>query len=423
MADHFYVELAPGYVRLRSKLGFQSRWLGMYWSPDRRPLSSLEQAYLEYAETQEVEGGYIPDERSSVWDTEEDLYEDHERQLEEETYIESLDPEEAEEYIAGRELARARKAAEARRGRGVKGMSTRSRQEMWRWVLTLPFEMLGERPLWITLTYPGEWRHWVSDGRTFERHRCAFAEAWFRDFGERPMGLWSKEFQLAEGRPHLHMLLRGPAAMSDADYRGFQALTRLGNANVRRMGKRQGRFWTPPIGPKYGGVTAVNMLQSWSHITTKGQVENHGRRGVNVRAEFYSPNDAVGQSMRRSAIAAYMAGEAAKFGQKVPPDNFGTVGRYFGAFGGQSGFNPTVERLEIDKDVWPQLNRRLTLLDAIRKRAKGRPLSDEAKRRRPWQGLTVGGIGHEEYARLYARAYRAAVRNRPKSVEPIAEAG
>lgn len=165
------------------------------------------------------------------------------------------------------------------------------------------------------------------------------------------------------------------------------------------------------------------MLHSWSHITTKGQVENHRRRGVNVRAVFYSPNDEVARTMRRSAIAAYMAGEAAKLGQKVPPDNFGTVGRYFGPFGQKSGFKPTVELLEIEKDVWLQLNRRLTLLDAMRKRAKGRPLSEEAKRRRPWQGLTVAGIAAEEYARLYAGAYRAAVRKRRKHVEPMAEAG
>jgi len=61
--------------------------------------------------------------------------------------------------------------------------------------------MRGERPLWITLTYPGDWRPWVPDGPTLERHRRALGEAWYRAFGERPVGFWSKEFQLAEGRP------------------------------------------------------------------------------------------------------------------------------------------------------------------------------------------------------------------------------
>jgi hypothetical protein len=298
-----------------------------------------------------------------------------------------------EEYLEELELAAAKKAAAARLGRGARGMSERSRREMWRWVLSLPFDMLGDRPFWITLTYPGEWQPWVSDGRTFERHRRAFGEAWHRGFGERPIGLRSKEFQLQEGRPHLHLLMKGPDAMSDDDYRGFQRLTRLGNDNVRRWGKRKGRSWTPPIGPTFGGDTAVQMLRWWSQITTGGTVENHARRGVNVRTVFYARDDAVAATMRRAALAAYMAGEASKATQKVPPDGFGTVGRYFGTFGYQAGFKPAVELLVVEEDVWRELNRRPTLLDALRRRAKGRPVGEEAKRRRPWQGLTVGGSG------------------------------
>jgi hypothetical protein len=145
-------------------------------------------------------------------------------------------------------------------------------------------------------------------------------------------------------------------------------LTRIGNQNVRRYGKREGRWWTPPIGPAFGGDTAVEMLRCWSQITTGGTVENHARRGVNVRTVFYAHDDDVAAGMRRSAIAAYMAGETAKAGQKVAPDNFGTVGRYFGTFGHRSGFKPTVQLLEVEQDVWAELNRRLTLLDAIRKR-------------------------------------------------------
>jgi hypothetical protein len=77
---------------------------------------------------------------------------------------------------------------------------------MWRRVLSLPFDMLGDRPLWLTLTYPSDWRRWVPDGRTFEGHRRAFGERWRRNFGE-PIGFWTKEFQLADGRPHLHLLM------------------------------------------------------------------------------------------------------------------------------------------------------------------------------------------------------------------------
>jgi hypothetical protein len=104
--------------------------------------------------------------------------------------------------------------------------------------------------------------------------------------------------------------MKGPDAMSDLDYQTFPILTRLGNENVRRRGKRDGRWWTPPIGRGYDGETAEELLRCWSNITTGGKVENHARRGVNVRTVFYANDAEVAQRMRRSAIAAYMANEA-----------------------------------------------------------------------------------------------------------------
>ncbi|MGC8513147.1 MAG: hypothetical protein ACP5P1_08945 [Acidimicrobiales bacterium] len=41
-------------------------------------------------------------------------------------------------------------------------------------------------------------------------------EASHRDFGERPVGFWSTEFQSAEGRPHHHLLMKGPESVLDA---------------------------------------------------------------------------------------------------------------------------------------------------------------------------------------------------------------
>lgn len=52
--------------------------------------------------------------------------------------------------------------------------------------------------------------------------------------------------------------------------RPFQILTRLRNENVRRHGKRQVHWWTPPIGSGYGGQTAIALLRMWSNITTVG---------------------------------------------------------------------------------------------------------------------------------------------------------
>ncbi len=414
ISERFYVEVAPGYVRLQHQLGVRTFF-------GRGRLTAIEQQIVRSLTAIDRAGQPIewstpdPDEYAELLASE-----DRARQEAEEAVLDDLGPA-AAEYLEAEALARAQQAAMLRLGRGAKGMSERSRREMWRWVLSLPFEMLGDRPLWITLTYPGGWERWVPDGPTLERHRRAFGEAWYRNFGERPVGFWAKEFQLEVGRPHLHLLMKGPAAMVEWDYWGFQVLTRLGNANVKKFGKRKGRWWTPPIGGHYGGRTAEVLLRSWSQIATGGTVENHARRGVNVRTVFFAHDDTVAASKRRSAIAAYMAGEAAKAGQKVPPVGFGTVGRYFGTFGYRSGFRPTVERLEVDEAVWGELNRRLTLLDSIRRRAKGRPLSDEAKRRRPWQGLTVAGVGAEEFARLFERSHAAALRRRPPSPTEVSE--
>jgi hypothetical protein len=409
--ERFYVEVAPGYVRLRHQLGLRTKFgrgrLGPLLDQVVRQLEDLEEAG-ESIEFNRLD----PDEEAEILAADEQA-----RRENEELFLDTLDPDEVADYFEAKELEAARKAAQERLGRGAKGMSERSRREMWRWVLSLPFEMLGDRPLWITLTYPGDWRTWVPDGPTLERHRRAFGEAWYRAFGERPVGFWSKEFQLAEGRPHMHMLMKGPESMSDLDYRTFQILTRLGNENVRKHGKRQGRWWTPPIGGGYGGQTADELLRMWSNITTDGTVANHARRGVNVRTVFYANNDDVAKSMRRSAIAAYMAGEAAKAGQKVPPDGFGTVGRYFGTFGYRAGFKPTVDLLEVEADVWAEMNRRLTRLDALHKLARGKEVSEEAKKRKHWQGLTVGGIGPAEYGKLYARSH-AASRSRTATATP-----
>ncbi len=221
--ERFYVEVAPGFVRLRHHLGLHPKFgrgqLGPLMEQVVRQLEDLEEAG-ESIEFNRLD----PDEEVEILAAEEQA-----RRENEELFLDTLDPDEVADYFEAKELEAARKAAQERLGRGAKGMSERSRREMWRWVLSLPFEMLGDRPLWITLTYPGDWRTWVPDGPTLERHRRAF---------------------------------------------------------------------------------------------------------------FYANNDHVAKSMRRSVIAAYMAGEAAKAGQKVPPDDFGTVGRYFGTSATALGSSP-----------------------------------------------------------------------------------
>jgi hypothetical protein len=194
-SERFYVEVAPGFVRLGLRTNF-----------GRQRLTLLEEQVVRSPEDMEEGGESIewepPDPDDFAWLV---AREDEERQFAEDALQSSVDPLELVEYLEELELAAAKKAGEGRIGRGARGMSERSRREMWRRVLSLPFEMLGARPLWIILTYPGDWRNWVPDLRTLERHRRAFGEAWYQVFGERLIGFWSKQFQLLEGRPHLHL--------------------------------------------------------------------------------------------------------------------------------------------------------------------------------------------------------------------------
>ena len=51
--------------------------------------------------------------------------------------------------------------------RGHKGLSARSRMNMRRLFVSLPWELAGPRPALISLTYPGVWQPWVLDGRAW----------------------------------------------------------------------------------------------------------------------------------------------------------------------------------------------------------------------------------------------------------------
>lgn len=230
-----------------------------------------------------------------------------------------------------------------------------------------------------------------------------------------PVGFWTKEFQLAEGRPHLHLLMKGPESMPDADYRGFQERTRLAKANERAYGKYDGRAKTEAISRKYGGETAMTLRRWWAEIVTGNTDRMHHLRGVDVRTVFYARDDSVALTKKRVAIAGYLAGETAKAAQKVPPDEFGTVGNYYGHWGRSLGFRPDVRAFEVEREVWDELNRRLRFLTGWRRevrRAKGARVGDDWRRRRSWQGITVGGLGPEELARLLAWSTAAAERRK-----------
>src|SRR5207248_5492258 len=84
---------------------------------------------------------------------------------------------------------------ELHRRRGDIGQSARSRMNMRRLFVSLPWELVGRRPALISLTYPGLWQWWVPDGRRWEAHPRAFERRWVRRWGEPLVGVWVKEFQ------------------------------------------------------------------------------------------------------------------------------------------------------------------------------------------------------------------------------------
>jgi len=51
----------------------------------------------------------------------------------------------------------------------------------------LPWELLGQRPVMVTLTYPAQWRVVVADARAMVRQREALKERWRSRYGP-PVG-------------------------------------------------------------------------------------------------------------------------------------------------------------------------------------------------------------------------------------------
>ena len=300
-------------------------------------------------------------------------------------------------------------------GRGDDGQSSRSRNEMRRRFASLPWEMLGHRPALITLTYPGEWRFWVPDGRILEAHRRAFAERWRRHFGQSLVGVWVKEFQVS-GRPHIHLYVALPDAISDADFEGLRQRTLLGQRLEAGHGRYEGRKKMPAIGQEYGGEFAMWLRDAWSGVVgTNGVVQAHHARGVDVRVMFWSDEAEAGAD--RVRVAEYLAREASKAQQKKPPTGFHGVGRYWGTFGRSRGFVPTTEELPLDYLVGLEIARRLERwvnwkLHVQRRGAPRKP--GGLARRHPQDGITAFGMRPEQTMRVVEYSQAAAARKRGK---------
>jgi hypothetical protein len=251
-------------------------------------------------------------------------------------------------------------------------MSTKSRMGMRYMYSSLPWDMLGARPVMITLTYPADWRACVSDAKELARHRNAFKRRWRRAYGTL-IGVWVVEFQPRLRRPvnqrdapHIHMYLRLPDEVGQGEYEALIART-LGRKRLEMMhGKYKGRARVkPPEGP-----FAEWVLQNWHEIA--GTTDRfHKTRGADITAVFWS--DDAEKAATRERIADYFWRESGKAGQKVPPGRFGRVA-FYGRWGQEQGFSPVEGGTELERVEWVLMRRAVRRLVEQQRR-------NEAKRR------------------------------------------
>lgn len=272
------------------------------------------------------------------------------------------------------------------KGRVQTAWSAKSRRRMRFDFGALPWEMLGRRPVMITLTYPGEWELWVPDARTFVKHREALKERWRRKYGT-PVGVWVTEFQ-RRGAPHVHMYVALPDAVSDAEYRGLQQRTIRRRVAEKNFGSYEARrrLRAP------GGEFAMWLRTAWWEVVGSELSDHHGR-GVDIATAFYS--DEAEATANRVRVADYFWRESGKWAQKQPPEGFGPL-KFYGRWGQKKGFNPVVTEAQLNEQAGLEIRRvlRRMQLGKMREAARGsgRKVTPRTGRSRGRDGLTVFNV-------------------------------
>jgi hypothetical protein len=244
-------------------------------------------------------------------------------------------------------------------GRVSLNWSSRSRRTM-RWKFSgLPWELLGDRPAMITLTYPGEWRESVPDARAFVNHRDRLRWRWRKKFGQ-PIGVWVAEFQ-ARGAPHLHLYVGLPPGVTDAEYRWLVRRNMRRQENERRFGKYEARRRLPAI----QGDFSEWLRHAWWEIVGSGNRYHHGR-GADIVPAYSNEEVAMGADRVRTGDYWWM--ESGKWAQKTAPEGFGPLG-FYGLWGESVGFRPVVREAELTAAGWYELRRLLRVMRTRRERA------------------------------------------------------
>jgi hypothetical protein len=189
-------------------------------------------------------------------------------------------------------------------GRVSTKWSPRSRQRMRFEFSALPWEMLGQRPVMITLTYPGEWEVWVPNSRVFTRHREALQERWRRRYGT-PIGVWVTEFQ-TRGAPHLHLYVALPDEVSDSEYRALQKRTIDRRVAERRLGPYRARKQLRAPNGEFGKW----LRTAWWKVVGSELPAHHGR-GVDIATAFFSAQ--AEEEANRVRVAEYFWRESGKW--------------------------------------------------------------------------------------------------------------
>lgn len=144
-----------------------------------------------------------------------------------------------------------------------------------------------EADFMLTLTYPGPWRDAVPCGKTAKRHLQAMKKRlarYFRKLGYNWSALWFLEFQ-TRGAPHFHLIIWGPA--------------------LKHLDFRRARRW---------------LLDAWADIVNHPD-PLHRARGRKAGTGF---------DQMRTRHFGYASKYASKKSQKLVPERYQNVGRFWG---------------------------------------------------------------------------------------------